>query len=447
MSNQYKDYPLSYTHQMFLEICPRGSEVGSTQRNLTNNEAILIKPRADIRRTQKAFSTLVKRHESLRMRMVESGKGWKVRVFDKHPIGIQIDDIGDVSDEEFQKIVSVFGEQTFNLDSPVFFNVRIMRFGARGDLIFFKICNVVCDGFSGVVLIEEFLHLLIFPMSFMPRPVTYREYLKNHNSPNPRMRAANKKYWASQLLPTLPAPDIGRISKGLQPDIDMQLGRRQKTISVSLGKKDTVRFTKFAHSQSWTPFGAALAAFGLAVMEKAGCNGIYLDVTLGARGRELDRYVGNHVFGTPIRCECDQNTSLDVLAIRLTQIIRSNLQHLPDPNGKYLLGLHKKLVAEGGHPRQFKFGFGQALERQNRSVLSHTLDINKYQVTKLGQYQMERIRISTQLHSYSEFRCRFDPSKTDIKITGTYETSAFEEPEAKDLLQAMKRHLIGFLPD
>jgi hypothetical protein len=444
MSKQYKDYPLSYAHQMFLAICPRGSDNRTVKRTLTKNDAFLVNPGVDIRPLEKTFNTLVGRHESLRMRLVETGKGWKVRVFDKHPLGIQIVDIGDVSDEEFERIIFEYAEQTFILDSPVLFNLKIMHFGGRGDLIFFKISHIVCDGHSMVVLVEEFWQLLLTPMSVLPLPVTYRDYLKNHNSPTPQIRAENKKYWASQLLPALPAPKIGRMSKGLEPDVDLQLGKKQKTISVSLGKTDSSRFANFTRSQPCTPFGAALAAFSLSVMEKAKCNGIYLDVTLGSRNREIEKYVGSHVFGAPIRCESDRNTSFLDLAIRLTNNIRSGLQHLPDPNGKNLLGLHKNLIAGGGHPRQFKFIYGQRFGRLERSVYSRDLENDTYRVTKLWRYRMERIKVTNELSSFGEFRCRFDHSEENSKIIATYETSAFDEKEAKSLLQAMKGYLIEF---
>ena len=119
--------------------------------------AINVRPRVDLRRLQRAFSNLVKRHDVLRTRFVEEQGNWRVIIDDNSDILIQVIEIEDMDDLEFKQKINELSCAPLHILSQNLAEVLLVKCGRRGDVLITRVHHAISDGYGMVILTEDLL--------------------------------------------------------------------------------------------------------------------------------------------------------------------------------------------------------------------------------------------------------------------------------------------------
>jgi hypothetical protein len=423
----YREYPISWGHLFGIRSLQRPDCLAGIKQAQMLNEAILVQPGIAIKKLSRVFDAMIKNHDNLRMRFINRRGEWRAIIMDEHPLGMIIEDHGDVDDDAFKNILTEHAVTTFELDAPVMYEMRLLRFGKRGDVLLSKISHMVCDGYSMIILAEEFLMRVLAPFARIARGVSYEDYLKRYGMTDTEAQKKYGEYWRAHLLPVIEMPNIGRKAKHLVPNVDYIDGKELNIISIQQHRKDSSKFLSQCRKNKVTPYAAMTAAFSNTIMQKADCNAIYCNATIGRSDSFLDYYVGNHIFLSFFRCNRKKSTA--ELARIIQNRLTANMANLPNACAVPLYGLHDEIKAGGGFLGQFASRMLTPEGRIKRSPFATSYGDNFGATTRIGQLTISRLKLKSAENSISELSVGFNLQGSAANFELHYERAAYTKSE------------------
>ena len=299
--------------------------------------AYLVSAKIDVATLEKAFTEIVRRHESLRtvFRMVD-GEPRQI-ILDPFPITVEQDDLrgpdGEDADEEsVRRRIGIEGARPFDLSAGPLVRVGLFRVSRADCALLVNIHHIVTDGWSMPIVTREMDELYHAFAHGRPSPLAEVE-----------VQYADYSAWQREYLTgaTLQKQlDFWRTHLEGAPTLDLPTDRPRPPVLSHRGgihrfvwPASTVRAAQAAMVETGATMNmVVMAAFYLALHRYSGQDDVVLGTLLGNRNRAETEYtVGFFVNSAPVRARLRREmTFRDLVAQVRTSVLDADAhQDLP----------------------------------------------------------------------------------------------------------------------
>jgi acyl-CoA synthetase (AMP-forming)/AMP-acid ligase II/acyl carrier protein len=228
--------------------------------------ALRLTSPVDMAMLERSINEIVRRHEILRTTFAVKRDQHVQIIAPQSTVPLRFDDLHHLPQSKMQKTAYRFIEEEtlhrFELARGPLLRARLLRLTKREHLLLITLHQVVCDGWSLGVLIEEITTVYdAFAAGqqalLAPLAIQFADFA--HWQRQWRSRpdfVAQLTYWREQLHEPLPPIELAPARPGRVID-DLQTARREVSLPAKLS--DAIR--RFSQEESGTPFMTLIAAF------------------------------------------------------------------------------------------------------------------------------------------------------------------------------------------
>ncbi|MCU4825279.1 amino acid adenylation domain-containing protein, partial [Bacillus cereus] len=268
--NKQLYYPVSASQNRLLSI----AKLDESSVNYNIPGAFLIEGLLNKARFEKAFYSLVQRHESLRtsFRYVE----FEAKQVIHENVDYQIDFIY-ASENELSTIISRF-VRAFDLESAPLFKVMLIEINENKHLFLIDIHHIISDGYSVDLMVNEFVQL--YKGKELPElHIQYKDYAAwQNNFLKSEIIKKQEQYWLNQFSEEYPVLQLP--TDYTRPSVKVYEG---DTISVHIGKELTYNMHQIAAEKGMTLFMLLLAAYNILLSKYSDQEDIIVGVPISGR--------------------------------------------------------------------------------------------------------------------------------------------------------------------
>src|SRR4030095_6425834 len=272
---------------------------GATAYNMP--EAYLFEEELDITALQKAFATLIERHEVLRTAFVEVEGEPKQKIhFGVEFAVVEIDlTTREAPEDHARRIADREANTPFDLTRPPLIRATVIKLGENRYVFVLVIHHIIGDGWSGIVLYEEIRALYDSYHRGMPSPlaplrIQYKDFAAWQNRKGFEQA---EQYWLAKLAGM---PEELRLPYDLQPE--KQRDFRGHFESRALDSDIMRRLRTLAVQKNTTISNVILAIFDLFLFQLTKQQDLSVGISLDNRNHPtLEHLVGFFVNILPIR--------------------------------------------------------------------------------------------------------------------------------------------------
>lgn len=319
---EQEEYPLSHTQKRFWIL----SQLETSNRAYIVPWIVSIKGPFDAAAAEKAFLTIIERHEAWRSVFRKDRQDWPVQLFiDPHHPGFHWKRLDHTqhSEQEQEDALNHCLEASLNTpfdleQGPLLRNILIQR-STTDHIWLLAIHHILTDGWSMGLFMQTWTRLYQEQMeataTSLPTPViAYRDYAHWQNSPDfSALIAPQKQYWLQQFA----GQDI--------PRLDLSQGKKRPAFKSYNGNQVRVRFdaalTKslrsFSAQHDVTLFMTLQTAVQALLRYYTRQDDIVLGTPANARSHpDAQPMMGACINTLPLRVRCAHNqTVLDLLQV------------------------------------------------------------------------------------------------------------------------------------
>ena len=278
---------------------------------------------------EKAFESLLSRHESLRTTFLLVNNEPKQKINDPDDVGFRVSyfDLADEEDRERQaeKIAYEEAMRPFDLEKGPLLRVKVLKLGPTSYHVLFTMHHIIADLLSIQILVREVMELYgaLRVNKSKPLPqlrVQYKEYAAWHNRLIDQNRARYKAYWLHQFkkgsIPLLTFPtDYPRPKK---------LGNRGRFAECRLDKATSKAVKELSTEQGVTTFITLLTASYVLMYKYIGQNELVVGTPVSGREhKDTENQIGMFVNMLPLR----KKVSGDDTFKELLQQVKNDTYH------------------------------------------------------------------------------------------------------------------------
>ncbi|WP_405550859.1 MupA/Atu3671 family FMN-dependent luciferase-like monooxygenase [Streptomyces microflavus] len=285
----------------------------------------------------KALEDLVRRHESLRTRLVRESSGtWRQEVLEFRPLDLPVEDLTSRGEPERQEQLRRLTEQATETSLDPFtgdvLSARLVRTGAEAWVLLFVAHHCTCDGWALTTLLKELAALYRAAATGAghglppapPQQVEYAHWQAAHQEATDRRRT---DYWLEELADAPFTPDLPLDRP--RPDA---LSGRGGVIRFTVPAEVRAAVERLAARRSTTPFVVAAAALGRLLTTKAGQDDVVMNISYAGReSREFESLVGCTATGFALRVRDARSGSFAELTDRVTRTTVLGMEHAMPP--------------------------------------------------------------------------------------------------------------------
>ena len=279
-------------------------------------QAVKLQGRVDYARLQECFTSLIKRHESLRTGFEVVSEELYQRIWDEVAFNIEHYECAEGSEEE--GIIKQF-IRPFVLQQAPLMRIGLIRKGDQEHILLTDMHHIITDGISQGLLVRDFM--LLYNKEALPElPVQYRDYVQWQHCGEQRERLRSQQaFWTNEFTP--------EVSMGELPfDYNRPLIRNHAGGSVffSIGASETERLKQIAHDEGVTLFMVLLTVYNALLRKLLNEEDIVVGVPVGGRHHgDLQNIMGMFVNMLAIRNWVEGTLSFRELlaAVRLRTLL------------------------------------------------------------------------------------------------------------------------------
>lgn len=400
--------------------------------------AHLVTPTVDARRLKRAFDGLVKRHDSLRLEFCQEGTEWRAHILPGHPTGIVTESFGDVDNAEFENILAKRATAPLDILEDTLFQMQLLRFGSRGDVIMVRAHHAILDGYSAVLLVEElFQAFLNIPPT--NRAISHGEFVRFLATDTKKNLAGKNKFWEDALLPIGDAPHIGRKAKG-KPRISGLHIQSTSSLSDLISLKELDTLDAIASESGHSLFAHLFTAFADTLCDTADCDSLLLATVVGRTDPILSGFIGSASTLMLVRYERLEGDSFADKARRTAQSIQQGIAHLPWRGYAEGGPVADALTTNNRDFHQFLVSQPTALGRARGSSFSKSIESGQNGEISFGHFAVTKIDLpaAPPTNAELEFIIGGDGG-SEIRLAADAE--AFSQKELKTLKTGIRAKL------
>lgn len=272
---------------------------------------------------QRAFTTLVLRHESLRTVFVLNNGVPRQQIAAQANVSIQYEDLRGVADKE--EIVETRKRQValspFNLSTGPLMRVTLLHCEDTAYILLFAIHHIVADEWSLQILVREVLHLYNAyvadaEITLAPLPLQYKDYAHWQATAMDSVRLkAQRSYWLSKLGGTLPVLEL----PADRPRPAVQTYNGQQYL-FEWSPELSSRWRSFLEEQQVTMFMGLLSLVKLLLFRYSGQQDIIVGTPVAGRDHpDLEGQIGYYLNTLALRSRINGDSGFDTLLSAVKQ--------------------------------------------------------------------------------------------------------------------------------
>ena len=227
--------------------------------------ALRITSPCEVAVLERSINEIVRRHEILRTTFAVIDRRHFQIIAPQLIVPLAFDDLAALPRAKKEAVEHKFIQEealhSFDLTKGPLIRARLLRLAKREHLLLISMHQVICDGWSLGVLVEELAALYDAfsaraASSLAPLPIQYADFAhwQRHWKSHPEL-VAQLGYWRKQLRDPLPAMQLARAAPRRTID-DLRTERRSWALPASLAEAAT----RFAHQEGGTLFMALVVA-------------------------------------------------------------------------------------------------------------------------------------------------------------------------------------------
>lgn len=401
--------------------------------------AHLVSPKGDQRRISRAFDKLVKRHDVLRLRFGQDHKGeWRAEIHPTHPTGLVTEEIGDVSDAEFDRIINSKASADMPIASDSLVELKLLRCGARGDVLLWRVHHAIVDGYSVMVLLEEFIAFLL-NIPVLKKAVSHAQYIEHVKHTLTKHEPKNTEFWNAEILPLLPAPEIGRVKNG-NPIIPTYMEEGTISHLIGFNADEIHQLEGRVKKNGLTLFSYLYTAFGDALLELSGAKEIYICSVVGRTDAKLQTYLGPHISLVTYKYAHSPELSTAQKALHVSDKLTQGYDYLPTaaflPDGE----IGDAFQNAKRERLQFFAHIPDSSGRAKNSMFSKAFSTGAEQEISLGFVKLRKLTLDAAAHTNAElqFSLHQTGDKTQVSLAALASSFSIDDLEAFAIKMKMK---------
>lgn len=394
-----------------------------------------VRPNIDVAQLKGIVDGLARRHDALRSRFVMEGGEYRLRIEDKGTNQVIVEDLGDVGEAAALQRVRELTETPLNPLIDPLYVVRVLRCGKAGDLLVCLGHHSILDGWSMSLLVEE-LMAQFFGLPLAPVELSMADYLRDFDRSHDRAELQRREAYFRRLLAEPPAiPNLGRVSKGVTPNLDMVEAGPGAELVVPLGDRGKAAIAQAVRNSGASETALLLASFAETLARNGGVDDATILIPAAMRtDRRLRYFVGWAATLMPVRAKVSQHDSTASLAQSLAGQIRDSMSYLP-ADFALLDSIQHELSEAGSYIALFNAGMqtvdslyrGSATAAFHRPGGGEQIDFGPVQIEKVGDE-------SVRSESVWELDLRSFDAADGKAIRLGYDTLGFSRDEAEVIL-------------
>ncbi len=386
-----RDLPLSFAQQRlwFLDqLSP-----GSASNNISGG--IRLKGALDIVALERSLGEIIKRHESLRTRLV-SKRGDPVQVIDGFgPWMLSVEDLSDLSEieieENIQQRAAADAGQPFSLSLGPLLRIKLFRLKLDEHMLLITIHHIISDGWSLGVFAQELAALYDAfcegrPAPLPDLPIQYGDYaVWQRTQLQGEMLERLVEYWKRQLKGAAPVLELS--SDRTRPEKQRFRGAVH---SMAISKDLTDAMKKLGRDENATLFMTLLAAFNVLLYHYSGQEDLVVGTDIANRNRvETGNLVGFFVNQLALRTDLSGEPTFREILRRVREVALDAYAHQDLPFDKLVEVLKPERSLKYSPIFQVKLVLQNApmppLELTNLSLTSFPIknDVSRFDLTLL----------------------------------------------------------------
>ncbi|MCF8985899.1 amino acid adenylation domain-containing protein [Pseudomonas syringae] len=362
--------PLSYAQQRMLFLWQM--EPGNAAYNVPM--AVRLNGALDRQALSAALDLLVQRHETLRTRFVSEDGVFYQEILEQATVALEF---ASVAPADIEQQVRAELQKPFDLLSGTLLRVKLFQLSESEHVLTVCMHHVVSDGWSGEVLIREFVQLYQAQVSGQPVPlpalaIQYADYAIWQRA---WLEAGEGErqlhYWKQQLGSEHPL-----LSLPLDHPRPLQPSHRGASVRVDLPQQLSAQLKSLARNNGQTLFMLTLAALSVVLSRFSGQSDIRIGAPNAGRTRsELEGLIGFFINTQVLRVQVDERQSFAELLDQVKQVVTGAQSHQELPFEHLVDALAPE--RNPGHNPLFQFKINQhvlAADGSGQRVSGLTVD-------------------------------------------------------------------------
>ncbi|OLS62233.1 non-ribosomal peptide synthetase [Pseudomonas putida] len=345
--------PLSYAQQRMLFLWQM--EPDNSAYNVPM--AVRLNGPLDHAALGRALEQLVQRHETLRTRFVSVEGEFHQEILDQVPVALELVEVAEES--ALAALVEAELQAPFDLLGNRLLRVKLFRLGASEHVLTLCMHHVVSDGWSGQLLVREFVQFYQAQLSGQPAPlpelaIQYADYAIWQRA---WLEAGEGErqlaYWQEQLGDEQPV-----LSLPLDHERPLQPSYRGAVLRADLPAGLSAQLKQVARNNGVTLFMLTLAAMSVVLARYSGQADIRIGAPNAGRTRsELEGLIGFFINTQVLRVQVDERQPFAALLEQVKQVVSGAQSHqeLPFEHLVDALAPERNL----GHNPLFQFKINQ----------------------------------------------------------------------------------------
>ncbi|WP_161806721.1 non-ribosomal peptide synthetase, partial [Pseudomonas syringae] len=419
--------PLSYAQQRMLFLWQM--EPGNAAYNVPL--AVRLKGALDRQALSAALERLVQRHETLRTRFVSEDGVFYQEILEQATVALEF---ASVAPADIEQQVRAELQKPFDLLSGTLLRVKLFQLSESEHVLTVCMHHVVSDGWSGEVLIREFVQLYQAqvsgqPISLPELAIQYADYAIWQRA---WLEAGEGErqldYWKQQLGSEHPL-----LSLPLDHPRPLQPSHRGAMVRVDLPQQLSTQLKSLARNNGQTLFMVTLAALSVVLSRFSGQSDIRIGAPNAGRTRsELEGLIGFFINTQVLRVQVDERQSFAELLDQVKQVVTGAQSHQELPFEHLVDALAPE--RNPGHNPLFQF-------KINQHVLATDGSGQRVSGLSVDEFPMGS--------SDARFDLAFDFTDTPEGIRGyfTYATDLFEAQSIERIAEALRSVLQALVSD
>ena len=296
--------------------------------------ATRLRGRLDVGALERAFTEVLRRHDTLRTSIQDTPDGPVQRVSPAREASLAVHDVSGTSGPEAAARAQVerAAAQPFDLETGPLIRFFLIRLGADDHVLFVNVHHIVFDGWSRRVLLRELADayadaLADRPSSLRPLPARYADYVQEQEQQQAsREMADHLGYWERRLknVPPLSLPTYPP-----RPAVQSHRGRAVD-FTVEADVQDALH--ALAREERATPFVVLLAAYTALLHRYSGQDDFAVMTPVAGRSRpEYEGLIGFFVNTVAVRADVSGEPSFRELVRRTRESVLDSLEHQEAP--------------------------------------------------------------------------------------------------------------------
>ncbi|HEV2146577.1 MAG TPA: amino acid adenylation domain-containing protein, partial [Longimicrobiaceae bacterium] len=326
--------PLSFAQERLWFL--QQLDPADTTHNMAG--ALRLSGALDAAALEGALAGVVRRHETLRTRILTTPAGQAVQVIDPPaPVPLPLDDLAALPEGEREgearRRIAAEVLRPFDLERGPLFRVRLLRLGEEEHVLAWTVHHIVSDGWSSGVLAREVSALYAVAVGAgapeLPElPVQYADYAAWQRERLPADAVERQlAWWREHLGGGLPNPELPR-DRPAPAERTHAAAQEVVVLPRALGD----RLAALGRAGDATPFMVLFAAFNALLHRYTGEDDLVAATAVAGRGfRELEGLIGFFVNTLALRTELSGDPTFRELVARVRATALAAFAHQEVP--------------------------------------------------------------------------------------------------------------------